>query len=135
MKDCILCIDIGTTSLKAAFMSGKPEKVFVSRQKLETGRSNEWLPALSRAVKELKEKNPECAVEAVCISGNGPTIVSEDGTTLLHNDNLNDAESILKNSGRSPSGQAFRPSASAPLPFCTANGNASGGAPAAHAFS
>lgn len=85
MTDCILCIDIGTTSLKAAFMKDKPGEVFVSRQRFLKGTADEWLTALSRAVKELSAKNPDCAVEALCISGNGPTIVSEDKTTLLHN--------------------------------------------------
>lgn len=98
MTDCILCIDIGTTSLKAAFMKDKPGEVFVSRQHFIKGTADEWLSALARAVKELNEKNPDCAVEAICISGNGPTIVSEDRTTLLHNAPLSEnLEQEIKN--------------------------------------
>lgn len=85
MTDCILCIDIGTTSLKAAFMTDKPGEVFVSREQFKDGTADEWMPSLARAVQELKSKNPDYAVEAICVSGNGPTIVSADGKTLLHN--------------------------------------------------
>ncbi len=85
MTDCILCVDIGTTSLKAAFLTDKPGEVFVSRQHFKNGSASEWLDALARAVEELSEKNKDFAIEAICVSGNGPTIVSEDGTTLLHN--------------------------------------------------
>lgn len=85
MTDCILCIDIGTTSLKAAYLTDKPGEVFVSRQHFKTGTACEWQDSLALAVKELDEKNKDFAVEAICVSGNGPTIVSEDGTTLLHN--------------------------------------------------
>lgn len=98
MTDCILCIDIGTTSLKAAFMKDKPDEVFVSRQHFSKGTADEWLPALARAVKELETENSECAVEAICVSGNGPTIVSEDKTTLLHNAPLpSSLEAEIKN--------------------------------------
>lgn len=88
MTDCILSIDIGTTSLKAAFMTDKPGEVFVSREQFKNGTAGEWMPSLARAVQKLKSKNPDYAVEAICVSGNGPTIVSQDGKTLLHNASL-----------------------------------------------
>jgi len=109
MTDTILCVDIGTTSLKAAFLPDnlKKKPVFVSRQYfskkavIENRVAEEYLPSLSRAVSELKEKNPDYAVEAVCVSGNGPTVISDDGTTLLHNqffENLSkEKNSALKN--------------------------------------
>ena len=93
MTDAILCIDIGTSSLKAAFLPDnlRAGEIFVSRQffsqraVVENRVAEEWLPCLKVAVAELKAKNPGYAVEAVCVSGNGPTVVSEDCTTLLYN--------------------------------------------------
>ena len=93
MTDTILCIDIGTSSLKAAFLPDnlRAGEIFVSRQffsqraVVENRVAEEWLPCLKAAVAELKAKNPGYAVEAVCVSGNGPTVVSEDCTTLLYN--------------------------------------------------
>ena len=52
--------------------------------------SDEWSKALKKTVAEIKrglnENSLDC--DAICISGNGPTIVSEDGTTLLWNEQL-----------------------------------------------
>ena len=93
MTDTILCIDIGTSSLKAALLPDnlRAGEIFVSRQYfsqaavVENRVAEEWLPCLKVAVAELTAKNPDYAVEAVCVSGNGPTVVSEDGTSLLYN--------------------------------------------------
>ena len=93
MTDTILCIDIGTSSLKAALLPDnlRAGEIFVSRQYfsqaavVENRVAEEWLPCLKAAVAELTAKNPDYAVEAVCVSGNGPTVVTEDGTSLLYN--------------------------------------------------
>ena len=93
MTDTILCIDIGTSSLKAALLPDnlRAGEIFVSRQYfsqaavVENRVAEEWLPCLKAAVAELTAKNPDYAVEAICVSGNGPTVVSEDGTSLLYN--------------------------------------------------
>ena len=93
MTDTILCVDIGTTSLKAALLPDNLAKneIFVSRQYfsenaiIENRVSEEYLLALSAALRQLHEKNPDYAVEAICVSGNGPSVISDDGTTLLHN--------------------------------------------------
>ena len=93
MTDTILCIDIGTSSLKAALLPDNLKKspIYVSRQFFpraavaEKRNAREWLPALAAALLELRQKQPDYAIEAVCVSGNGPTVVSEDGTTLLYN--------------------------------------------------
>ena len=93
MTDTILCIDIGTSSLKAALLPDnlRAGEIFVSRQYfsraavVENRVAEEWLPCLKAAVVELTAKNPDYAVEAVCVSGNGPTLISEDFTTLLYN--------------------------------------------------
>ncbi|MBQ9495779.1 MAG: hypothetical protein IJR50_09115 [Treponema sp.] len=83
-----LCADIGTTSLKAALidkngnMAAFSQKVFVNPDGEKV--AHNWLPALYSAVQEMNMHAKEIC--ALCISGNGPTIVSEDGTTLLWNE-------------------------------------------------
>ena len=98
MTDTILCIDIGTSSLKAALLPDNLKKfpIFVSRQTFPQAAFSEhdsarfYLPALKAALSELKEKNPDFAIEAICVSGNGPTVISEDGRTFLYSDALPD---------------------------------------------
>mgnify|MGYP002626186754 FL=1 len=87
MKEAVLCVDIGSSSLKAAFMADSPTPLaFASRTFTTTGSNTfalEWVGALKEVIKELKGKSPDTGIEAICISGNGPTIVSEDGTTFM----------------------------------------------------
>jgi len=88
MNDTVLCADIGTTSLKAGLVDGGGKVIAVSQQTFEhpdaVQAALSWLPALCRAVREMTTEDTP-VICAVCISGNGPTIVSEDGTTLLWN--------------------------------------------------
>lgn len=92
MNTSVLCIDIGTTSLKAALINqegkvlGLSRKKFLLRHTLHA--SKEWLPALQNAVKEIFEKNEYLYADALCISGNGPTLVSSTGDTLLWNEQV-----------------------------------------------
>ncbi|MBQ8014342.1 MAG: hypothetical protein IJ257_08150 [Treponema sp.] len=94
LTDTILCIDIGTSSLKAALLPDNLKKspIFVSRQFFTESAfashdsATFYLPSLKAALSELKEKNPDYAIEAVCVSGNGPTVISEDGRTFLYSD-------------------------------------------------
>ena len=89
-----LCADIGTTSLKVALVSETGQVLSFSRINFEHTEqfkiSDEWSKALKKAVAEIKrglnENSLDC--DAICVSGNGPTIVSEDGTTLLWNEKL-----------------------------------------------
>ena len=89
-----LCADIGTTSLKVALVSETGQVLSFSRINFEHTEkfkiSDEWSKALKKAVAEIKrglnENSLDC--DAICVSGNGPTIVSEDGTTLLWNEEL-----------------------------------------------
>lgn len=87
MKDAILCVDIGTSSLKAAYMPDSPAAIAYTREAFSHTATDKaalsWLPALKSAVKSLKEKSPDTGIEALCISGNGPTVVSDSGTTLM----------------------------------------------------
>lgn len=94
MTDTILCIDIGTSSLKAALLPDnlKSGKFFVSRQAFPESAfaglnsASFYLPALKNALIELRQKNPDCAIEAICVSGNGPTVISDDGRTFLYSE-------------------------------------------------
>lgn len=124
----VLAVDIGTTSLKAAFVSaagevfdfkrieywiGDATREFASQtsqrgdncsQDLNRAAQNDVAPASGAAnqkafqgqngaaawVAALREFFPSrslAACAAVSVSGNGPTIVSADGTTLLWSDN------------------------------------------------
>lgn len=104
MKFNFLCVDIGTTSLKAALVSDMGQVLSFSKIEFTTIDKSkialEWFRALKESISALKKNQIESLsenetlfdsetgtlnIDAVCISGNGPTIVSEDGTTLLWN--------------------------------------------------
>ncbi len=89
IKDCVLCVDIGSTSLKAALMADDCSVYAYSRQIFNNYGSEyaaaEWIDALSLAVKDIQNQNENAAIEAICISGNGPTICSINGKTALWN--------------------------------------------------
>ncbi|GMO29584.1 MAG: FGGY-family carbohydrate kinase [Termitinemataceae bacterium] len=98
----LLCVDIGTSSLKAAFIKIEDDEsrlAALSRIEYpkdiysavcETGRpvklpSAEWEAALKLAIVSLLKDAPAVEIKAVCISGNGPTLVPVDsgGEALL----------------------------------------------------
>ncbi len=108
----VLAVDIGTTSLKAAFVSAAGEVFdfkrveYVSLTVRESGHVDNFLnkttrsgvlPGLTRqsfqgqngaaawvaALRELFPSPSLAACAAVSVSGNGPTIVAADGTTLM----------------------------------------------------
>lgn len=86
----VLCIDIGTTSLKAAFVRGDGEvfsfkRIEYSQDKTD-GKPKNGAAAWSQAIKSFLPSPLLSDCAAVSISGNGPTIVSQDGTTLLWSD-------------------------------------------------
>lgn len=88
-NNLVLSIDIGTTFLKTALIDAKGNTIAFSRKRLtksnaQNNISNLWLVALKDCVFEIKELLPQ--ISALCVSGNGPTLVSDDGTTLLWND-------------------------------------------------
>ncbi|WP_407399537.1 FGGY family carbohydrate kinase [Treponema sp.] len=86
----ILCVDIGTSSLKAALITDEGKVLAKSRRKfllVKTEHSSkEWFPALQNATTELFEQAPESKVDGICISGNGPTLVATSGETFLWNE-------------------------------------------------
>lgn len=86
--DTIFCADIGTSSLKAALIRSDGKVIAFSKQNFAQHSSKkismQWLNAFAVAANQFAEKIN--SVKGICISGNGPTIVSDDGTTLLWND-------------------------------------------------
>ena len=113
MKFNFLCADIGTTSLKAALVSDMGQVLSFSKIEFTTIDKSkialEWFRALKESISALKKNQIESLsenetlfdsetgtlnIDAVCISGNGPTIVSEDGTTLLWNEDISSKKGI-----------------------------------------
>ncbi|MBO6176136.1 MAG: hypothetical protein J6O39_01145 [Treponema sp.] len=98
----VLCADIGTSSLKAAVISEDGSVLAYSRRKflLKSTKyaSKEWFPSLVNACQEMFANNPDVKVNAICISGNGPTLTASTGETLLWNE---DADESISYSGKS----------------------------------
>lgn len=110
----VLCADIGTTSLKAAVIDRSGNVLAYSQKFFPLSDSSSiaknWLPALVSAWQEMNHSasgshtTSDVAsasgsrsasggeivydVDAICVSGNGPTVVSEDGRTLLWNERI-----------------------------------------------
>ena len=95
MAECVLAVDVGSTSLKAGLIErdgtvaamcsvpySAPENRFVAEG---------WIWALKSAVDKLALREPQqpqnaLQIKAIAISGNGPTLVSETGLTLRWNE-------------------------------------------------
>ena len=104
MTNAVLCVDIGTTSLKAGLITARGEVVSFCSVPFEdslnnAGSHNEfaassWFGALVNAVCELEtqcEKSGEAvSVSTISISGNGPTVVADCGYTVFWNDDFSD---------------------------------------------
>ena len=76
MSGVILSIDIGTSSLKAAFIGFDGRLLAFSRSAYRLGGpSSCWEDAFRRALTELREQSPGSLIDALCVSGNGPTLV------------------------------------------------------------
>lgn len=78
----ILCADIGSSALKAAFIDTKGRghgfvRKAYSRERLARGAvdGSDWEKALALAIGELSREAPGIKPDALCISGNGPTLV------------------------------------------------------------
>ncbi|MDR0472546.1 MAG: FGGY-family carbohydrate kinase [Treponema sp.] len=94
MLPCVLTADIGSSSLKSALIDfdgyslakgGKNEAhAAYDEAKGGTVRAADWENAFFLTVRELFQKNKNIEIKAVCISGNGPTLVpvSFHGETL-----------------------------------------------------
>jgi xylulokinase len=78
----ILCADIGTSSLKAAFIDARGRchgfaREAYSREQPARGAvdGSGWERAFALAIGDLSREAPALTPDALCISGNGPTLV------------------------------------------------------------
>lgn len=99
MNKCVLAVDIGTSALKAAVVCVDGSVLDFCREEFkaihipcEQQFSQKWMFAFSGVCKKMRDAI-SCA-RAICVSGNGPTLVFEDGTTLLWNAPLTESDSI-----------------------------------------
>jgi len=107
MSDTLLCVDIGTTSLKAGLITAEGEVLSFTSIPIEEPQNakspeskNEfaaslWYGAFFQAVRELKfqcvkNKLPIEPIKKIVISGNGPTVVSDCGYTVFWNEDFSD---------------------------------------------
>ncbi len=92
MEQTVLAVDIGTSSLKAAFVSEKGKVNAFSRRPFllcnTEHASKEWLPAFQNTLQDLVSQSPEIRPSGICVSGNGPTLVAQSGETLLWNEKV-----------------------------------------------
>lgn len=88
----VLCADIGTSSLKAAVLTEDGKVLAYSRQQflyLHTDHAaGEWFSSLAAAIHDIHKKNPDIKIDAICISGNGPTVAAPTGETVRWNDDV-----------------------------------------------
>lgn len=90
MNTTVLCADIGSSSLKAALIDCQGNVLAKSRRQF-SGALKENFSAATEWKKIFLEAAEECfsfsqiMPDAVCISGNGPTLVNQNGKTLLWN--------------------------------------------------
>lgn len=93
MIETVLCVDNGTTSLKAALISANGEVVSFSNVYIPDPQSDyvaqNWYTCFIQAAmqirEDVKEKNQRCLVKGLSVSGNGPTVVTDQGLTYLWN--------------------------------------------------
>lgn len=109
----VLCVDIGTTSLKVGIISENGEVVSVFKKNLFEKKSKfvaeKWFFALKSSLEHLeKSSERKFEIEAICVSGNGPTIVSCGGLTLLWNKNYEVSKERTENSLFLPKLIAFK---------------------------
>lgn len=101
MSKVLLCVDIGTSSLKTAFIT--PEGSVLSYARVGFSGSGVrgekqaqpvpfdgslWIIALQKAFSQLRIDSPQAELLGVCISGNGPTLATESGKVLLWNHSI-----------------------------------------------
>lgn len=90
----VLCADIGTSSLKLAAINDSGTVLSYKRVAFDAYTSPfvsfRWIFALRKALWSLAQGGGlrNKAIEALCISGNGPTLVSSSGETLLWNQEI-----------------------------------------------
>ena len=83
-------MDIGTTSLKAGLITAKGEVVAFCSIPFEEPHdrfvATSWYDVFMRAKEEVTRGRQDLNISGICISGNGPTVVTACGLTLLWNE-------------------------------------------------
>jgi xylulokinase len=88
MAGIILTVDIGTSSLKAAFIDFDGRLLAYSRAAYDVQAAGvgaeSWKRAFALALEKLHALAPAVVIDAICVSGNGPTLVPvrRDGEAL-----------------------------------------------------
>ena len=104
MSACILCVDIGTTSLKAALVTAEGEVVSFCSIPFEEPHDRfvacSWYNAFLQAVSVLARTAPAVQVAGVSISGNGPTVVTDCGLTFRWNEDTSGVSSLIPDKAR-----------------------------------
>ena len=91
MRPYFLTADIGTTSLKSACIDSRGKLLSYSRVLIDKYKpasaeklsANQWLLAFAESVMELCAQHKKFSPEAVCVSGNGPTLVPIDSNEMV----------------------------------------------------
>lgn len=111
MINAVLCVDIGTTSLKAGLITEEGEVVSVASAKIlandeeKSFIANKWMAAFNCAVKKVfagissfsKDLHDEIInLCALSISGNGPTVVTQNGRTELWNEDHSQGQNLMQ---------------------------------------
>ena len=93
MIETILCVDIGTTSLKSGLITDGGEVVSFYSYRFDNPCdrfiANEWLQGLTISVRRLFDKieeGTEVVIKGISVSGNGPTVVLPSGITVRWNE-------------------------------------------------
>ena len=111
-QDAVLAVDIGTTSLKAALITKEGQPLAFQRQPFSLcgtpTASSKWLPAFKEAVASLFAQAPSAKACAICVSGNGPTLVASSGETLSWCDSVASAQQVPTSSLFIPRIVAFK---------------------------
>ena len=101
MNNCVLAVDIGTSSLKAAIVCADGNVLDFCREEFapikiscEQKFSQKWFSAFGEACKKMRDSISD--VRAICVSGNGPTLVFDDGTTFLWNAPIDENDEFEK---------------------------------------
>lgn len=99
----VLCVDIGTSSLKSAIIDEEGKVLAFDRQiflaKSTNHSSSEWSECLKKSLLKFSQNNFNIC--AICVSGNGPSLVAQTGETLLWNANTSSLKNQNEYSGKS----------------------------------
>ena len=105
MNNVVLCVDIGTTSLKAALVTAEGGVVSFCSVPIEEPHDRfvacSWYDAFLRAQEELTRGTENVNIAGISISGNGPTVVTDCGLTFRWNEDTSAVTGLVPECARS----------------------------------